>query len=123
MSDHTFKTNFIDPPEESGSVQENYDFASNVRNVIFVLSNGNEVMRNYLYLVGVDLLKEGEKNVLELGFTSDTVLIEGYRLYLLRDKFIHQLPKIIAPNDPRYYPHDGKEAFVSSIVKKIDQSR
>lgn len=97
MSDLSFKTNFIEVPEIEQRVQENYDFPSDVRNVIFVLSNGNEVMRNYAYLVGVDLLKDGEKNMLEVGFTSDTILIEGYRLMLLRDQIFNHLPKIVSP--------------------------
>lgn len=119
MSDHTFKTNFIDLPEDSGSVTENYDFPSNVRNVVFVLSDGNELMRNYLYLVGVDLLKDGDKNILEVRFTSDVILIEGYRLFLLRDKFFHHLPKIIVPTGIRYHLHDDAVETIVKIEKAV----
>jgi hypothetical protein len=114
MSDHTFKTNFDELPVESQLVQKSYDSPANVRNIVFVLSSGNEVMRNYAYLVGVDLLKNEEKNLLEVRFTSDTILIEGYKLVLLRDLFLRHLPKSIAPTYSRYYS-SSNNLFIAAI--------
>jgi hypothetical protein len=118
MFDHIFKTNLTDLSEESGTLQENYDSPANVRNVVFVLSNGNEVMRNYAYLVGVDLLKDGEKNLLEVGFTSDIILIEGYGLSVLRDLFRQHIPRDIVTHDPRYYLPNQENYFIKCIENK-----
>jgi hypothetical protein len=116
MSDLPFKTNFADLQEESGLVSENYDLPSNVRNVNFVLSNGNEAMRNYAYLVSVDLYKGGERNLLEVGFTSDAILITGYKLKALSDLFMRHIPKIIVPSNSRYYSDDDPYTVINIEV-------
>lgn len=91
-----------DPTAHSSSVphDESYAGASHVRNINFVLLDGNMIFLNYGYLVNGRYLVQESKIV--LSFTSDKIILSGIRLKPLYYDLMLHLPRQIVAQDARY---------------------
>lgn len=112
---HDFKSNFIATPNIDDT---NYDYASNVRNVCFVLPNGNRMFFNYAYLVSGALDVQKKENSVAVCFTSHTVVLNGYNLATLFELFITHTPKLIAVTHIRYIATNSTEPIITNIDVK-----
>lgn len=98
---------------------EAYLTHSHVRNVNFVLLNGNMVFLNYGYLVSGRYLV-GENRIV-LTFTSDKVTLTGIRLKPLYHDLMLHLPRQIVAVDARYNATAPKDTpIVNDITIKED---
>jgi len=91
-----------DPTAHSSSIpqDEAYPTHSHVRNVNFVLLDGNMIFLNYGYLVNGRYLVQESKILLT--FTSDKVLLTGICLKPLYYDLLLHLPRQIVAQDARY---------------------
>lgn len=71
-----------------------------VRNISFVLPNGESEFLNYAYLVSVKCSVAEDQLILK--FTSETVILRGMRLKALYSSLMHQHPMEITCQDARY---------------------
>lgn len=93
---------------------ETYPTNSHVRNVNFVLLDGNMFFFNYGYLVNGRYFVQENKIV--LAFTSDSVTLTGIRLKPLYYDLLLHLPRQIVAQEARYNSTAEKDA---SIVNDI----
>lgn len=108
-----------DPTEKQSPIPQDEAYAthSNVRNVNFVLLNGNMFFLNYGYLVsGRYLIQE---NRIVLAFTSDKVTLTGIYLKPLYYDLMLHLPRQIVAQDARYNATAAKDTpIVNDITVK-----
>lgn len=93
---------------------ENYPSNSNVRNVNFVLLDGNMIFLNYAYLVSGRYLVADNKIV--LAFTYDKITLLGVFLRPLYFDLMLHIPRQIVAQDARYNATAEKD---TSIVNDI----
>jgi hypothetical protein len=113
-----------DPTQENGGESssdtsvESYSGIGNIRNISFELLNGDMVFLNYAYLVsGKYVMKDGS---IELGFTTHTVTLKGYRLKPLYSELMMQIPQSLICVDPRYNKVQGDENPIINQIEVID---
>lgn len=104
-----FKTNFEEfresnlaggaPPVHDKAV-ENFDSASQTRNLCLVWTDGRKKFFNYAYLISGEY--QPEDGSIVLVFTSHTIVIRGFGLEELFGKLVQHLPYQITCSDPRY---------------------
>ncbi|KQS32749.1 hypothetical protein ASG33_01150 [Dyadobacter sp. Leaf189] len=89
----------------------------NARNLCFVWPDGGQSFFNYAYLISADFIPGDEMNKIRLGFSSQDVVLEGYRLETLFAQLLDHVPKTITAIEERYIPQEMVE---ESIVVKIE---
>ena len=77
-----------------------YDTDGQVRNINFILSNGDMVFRNYAYLVGGNCSLNGNRITLE--FTDGLIELKGLNLKPLHYDLSFSRPQEISSVDTRY---------------------
>ncbi|SJZ44411.1 hypothetical protein SAMN04488128_101241 [Chitinophaga eiseniae] len=100
------------PPED-----ESYLTHSHVRNVNFVLLDGNMIFLNYGYLVSG--CYQVQENRIILAFTSDKITLTGIYLKPLYYDLMLHLPRQIVAQDARYNAAAPKDTpIVNDITVK-----
>ena len=94
------RENIPSPPDDASVKDESYASYSNVRNVCFVLADGNIIFLNYGYLVAGRFFPADNRII--LSFTSDTVILTGIHLEALFYDLMQQIPRQIVCSDSRY---------------------
>lgn len=112
---HDFNSNFADSVDVDN---DNYNFASDVRNVCFVWLDGRRMFFNYAYLVSVELDAQRQENCVTVCFTSHTIMLHGYNLAVLFDLFMNHIPKVLAETHSRYAVANSTEPIVIRITVK-----
>lgn len=119
--DPVFKTKFDEMRRSNPATQgdgttapDSYARESHVRNVCFVLPDGNKKALSYAYLVAMDYMPE--QSLITLEFTSCTISLSGLRLDALFWDLFEQLPRIITCTDERY---NALESDKQPVVNKI----
>ncbi|ASZ13264.1 hypothetical protein KTO58_08005 [Chitinophaga pendula] len=98
----------------SDAQDEAYFAGSNVRNVNFVLANGDEVFLNYAYLVSCRYFI-GENKIV-MTFTSDAVTLTGIHMKNLHADLRRHIPEQIVCSDPRYNATTEKDKPVVNEI-------
>ncbi|MFT3793643.1 hypothetical protein [Flavobacterium sp.] len=89
------------PSEESEVENENFVKPGHIRNLAFVLADGQKQFFNYSDLTNG--IFTPEENTLVLNFRGiAAITLKGSRLDLLYDKLLHQIPQKIACKEKRY---------------------
>lgn len=102
-----------EPPDADSS--EKYPSGSSTRNVLFVLTNGDEEFLNYSYLVHTKFKKN--EDCIILSFTTHTVTIKGVNLKDLFQELFEHVPKVISCTDERY---NALQEEAGTIVNGIE---
>lgn len=98
------------------ATNEIYHPTGHARNLCLVWPDGKRAFFNYAYLVSADFAPDGDTNLIRLGFSSQNVLLKGYRLENLFMLLLDHMPRIITAIDPRYIQADTElESIVTSI--------
>ena len=114
--DLSFKENFI---HEAKAEKELYDVGSMVRNVCFVIGNGQSIFFNYAYLVSVELSVTDQVNTMMVNFTSQSIILKGYNLQGLFEQLMCHIPKVIIAKNIRYVTDtDIVIGVVTEIISK-----
>jgi hypothetical protein len=107
----------------SGSNGNNeYYSESHGHNICFVWLDGGRFFLNYSYLLSGELKVDDDKNIINLTFTSHTVVMQGYVLERLFVALMEHLPRVIYQVDERYALNDVDVAIVTliSVEKRED---
>jgi hypothetical protein len=113
----TLRENDPTKPKSSETFGENlYYEEGRSRSICFVWLDGRRFFLSYSYLLAGDYKLEGEKNQINLVFTSHTVILQGYLLEQLFMALFEHLPKVIFEMDKRYILNKGDSPIVTDIL-------
>ncbi len=103
--------------QTSETKEENYWSGGNVRNVCFVMLDGNMIFLNYAYLVSGEFMPP--ENRIILSFTTHVVVMDGVFLEGLFKELMNHVPRFIVCVEPRYnVAYEKDQPIVNSINVK-----
>lgn len=110
---------FDRPPHQDGTddngIPEEYKISSSVRNLCLIWPDGRKKFFNYAYLVSADYFP-GD-GLIQLTFTSATILLKGIKLNVLYEKLLFHTPVKITCQDERYNQIGEEEYWVNEILE------
>ncbi|PAW93158.1 hypothetical protein CKK33_06480 [Mucilaginibacter sp. MD40] len=100
---------------ESNGIPDEYKTSSSVRNLCLIWPDGRKKFFNYAYLVSAEYAPAD--GLIQIAFTSATIMIKGIKLDMLYDKLLFHTPLKIVCQDERYNPVATDDYCVNEIIE------